>query len=45
MDEITSHSQTSTVLALKFGIGEVISSHMSMGIWLFLQVGIKVNPC
>ena len=37
------HSQTSTVVPLKFGNGYVISSHTLMAIWLLIHAGIKVN--
>ena len=36
------HSQNSLVELLKFGNGNVISSHILLGIWLFIHVGIKL---
>ena len=33
------------VQPLKFGNGYVISSHSLLGMWLFIQAGIKVKPC
>ena len=38
------HSKTSTVQPLKFGNGQVISSHTLLFRWLLIHVGIKVNP-
>ena len=38
------HSQPSAVQPLKFGDGKVISSHILEGMWLFIHVGIKINP-
>ena len=34
-----------TVALLKFGNGQVISSHSLQDMWLFIHAGIKVNPC
>ena len=39
------HSQTSTVLLLKFVNGKLISSYTLLDTWLLIQAGIKVNPC
>ena len=39
------HSQTSTVVPLKFGNGYIISSHALQGIWLLTRVSIKIGPC
>ena len=38
-------SQTSTVLPLKFGNGQAISSHTSLGMWLLFRARIKVIHC
>ena len=38
------HSQTLAVQPLKFGNGEVIPSHILLGMWLHIK-GIKVKPC
>ena len=36
---------TSVAAPLKFENGYVISSHTSLGMWLFIHVGIEVYPC
>ena len=36
------HSQTSTVQPLKFGNGQVISSHTLLGMWLLIHAGLKL---
>ena len=41
--KLLTHSQTSTVQPLKFGSGEVISSHTLQNMWLFIHAEIKVN--
>ena len=43
--ELIIHSKTSTVAPLKFSNGEVISSHMLLGMQLLIHAGIKVKPC
>ena len=42
--EIIIHSQTSTVQPLHIGNGNVISSHILLGMRLLAQGGIKVKP-
>ena len=37
------YSRTSTVIALKFGNGHVISHHTLLGMWLLIHAGIKVG--
>ena len=42
---IISLFQPSKVAPFMFGDGYVISSHTLLGVWLFIRVGIYVNPC
>ena len=39
------HSQTSTVLQLRFGNEWVISSHILLCMWLVIDTETRVNPC
>ena len=39
------HSHTTMAAPLKFGNGQVISSHTLLGMWLFIHLEIKVNLC
>ena len=39
------HSQTSTMQPLKFGNGEVISSHTVLDMWLLIYAVIDVSLC
>ena len=36
------HFQTSTVAPLKFGMGQVISSHTLRVMWLFIHAGLRM---
>ena len=39
------HSQTSTVVSLKFENEQVIPPHSLLDMWLLFHAAIKVNPC
>ena len=37
--------QTETVQSMKFGNKSLISSHIFLGMWLFMHAGIKNKTC